>query len=315
MLSQRDSAEPQRQNITLCIYARKSKKSLWHAFCLFAYTNFGFDHRVGHWQPRSDAGTTNADDTGFVWTFSGTVSNPLGTLFDVRVIDAGPNQMIDTPEGGALAGDDIAFSIGTLTSGQSQNFGGTFETLGTSPNPASNIARAEAAVTPGGSLTVFETSLLTQCPPVIRSPDLAINKCCQPRLAVVDNTVVVAIDVSGAVCNVGTITLTNVSVVNDNGTPGNLLDDTTLLSGVTLSDTDNPNTPADDRCRSYTGSYFPSSVIGSNITDPDGAVFQDTVRANGTSVLFGAAIEETASATCMLCGQPDCPVSPPLPLP
>jgi hypothetical protein len=145
---------------------------------------------------------------------------------------------------------------------------------------------------------------------------LAINKCCQPRLAVVSNTVQVAIDVSGAVCNVGTITLTNVSVVNDNGTPGNLGDDTTLLSGVTLLDTDDPNTPADDRCASYSGSYFPSSVnVGSNITDPDGAAFQDTVRANGTSVLFGAATEETASATCSLCGQANCPVPPPLPLP
>jgi AraC-like DNA-binding protein len=32
------------------------------------------------------AGDTNATDTGFVWTFSGNVSNPVfGTLFDVRV--------------------------------------------------------------------------------------------------------------------------------------------------------------------------------------------------------------------------------------
>lgn len=261
------------------------------------------------------AGEVNATDTGFLWTYSGTISNDgFGNLYDARVIDAGPNQIIDTPTGGSISGDDILFPIGQLTPNQSVPFGGTFETIGSSPNPATNIARAEAAVTAGGALTVTATSDQTTCPQVSKSPELAVSKCCHPRLAVVDGTVRVKSEFSGQVCNKGNITLVNVSVVNDNGTPGDITDDTVILNGQTLGDTDNPATPADERCKTFSASYFPSSVnAGSSITDPDGAAFQDTVRANGSSVLFGAATEATGSATCKLCGQADCSVPPPLP--
>jgi Divergent InlB B-repeat domain len=146
------------------------------------------------------------------------------------------------------------------------------------------------------------------CPQVPINPLLSVTKACAARLEVFGEPpkVVVAIDVSGQVCNTGDITLDNVSVVNDNGTPDDLTDDSTLLSGVTLPDTDDPATPENDTCASYTGSYFPSSINAGG-TDPTLAAFQDTVTASGTARLGGEITPKpTASATCELC-----PPSPP----
>ena len=253
------------------------------------------------------AGDTNAGDTGFVWTYAGTVANiGFGPLYNVRVIDAGPDGAINTPLYGALAGDDILHTIGTLAYQTTANFGGTFETIGTTPNPAANIARVEAATVNGGNLSLSKISALANCPPVSKSKSLSINKCCNTRMVNVPGSgpsdpakVVVAVDFTGTVCNTGQVTLTGVSVVNDNGTMATS-DDTTLLSGVTL-----PDTPGS--CASFSGSYFPSTLIVGG-ADPTVASFTDTVRANGNS-LFGPAAEATGSWTCLLCSD-NCTLAP-----
>jgi hypothetical protein len=222
--------------------------------------------------------TLNASETGFVYTFQGTVTNTgFGTLHDVKVVDdAG------TP---GDASDDITFNIGTLGAQASANFSGTFES---SQNPATNTASVTAALEPGGPVTVSDVSDPAQCPPVSRTPHITVEKQCETRLVVIDNKVVVKVNFVGQVCAGDQVGLQNVTVTDDSGTPDNPADDQVFNIGSLAKGT----------CKPYTGSYLPSTTF----TDiPSSATFTDTVTARGTAPLGFGTVTATRTATCPIC--------------
>lgn len=241
-------------------------------------------------------GAVNAAQTGFTWSYNGTVTNTgFGTLFDVKVYDSGADQQLNTA-------DDKIHNFATLTG--TQQFQGTFDTIGGTPNPSINIARVEAATSPGGARTVTaEQEQPVSCPPVQISPQLSVTKNCDTTLDTMSYPALVAVgaNVSGMVCNIGAIGLKNVSVINDNGTPNDVGDDSTLLTGISLAPAGAAN-GAD--CKPYSAHYTPSSVNAGTVPTsvPGNASFSDTVRANGVDVLTSkSATQTTATASCPLC--------------
>lgn len=238
------------------------------------------------------AGAVNAAQSGFTWTYNGVVTNTgFGTLYGVTVYDSGPDQILNTA-------DDIVVNKGTLGAGDAPTFGGSFDTVGSSPNPSINIARVEAATSPGGTPTVLATSGTATCPAAVVSASISVTKACTSTLDFINNQVVVGINVNGQVCNTGDVGLKNVSVVDDNGTSGTG-DDVFLLSGANLA-----KKGAAGECQNYSGHYNPSGVnAGSSPSSvPHNAAFGDTVSAFGTDVLSSKAVTPaTATATCPLC--------------
>ena len=222
--------------------------------------------------------TVNQDETGFIYTFGGTVTNTgVGTLFDVTVVDdAG------TP---GNAADDITIPLGILAGGASASFSGTFEST---LNPATHTARVSAATSSGGTATITDTSDPSTCPPVSLTPHISVTKVCQVSLVVIDNRVVVKVDFSGQVCSGAEVGLDNVTVTDDSGTPGNPADDQVFPIGSL-----NRN-----QCAAYSGSYLPASTFTSV---PGSASFTDTVKAAGDARLGMGHVEDTRSATCPIC--------------
>lgn len=212
-------------------------------------------------------GDVNANETAFVYTYSGTVTNEgFGTVYDVTVTDQGQT-----------------FALGTLAPQQSKGFGGTFEST---LNPATNQASVTAAQSPGGDPILSDQSDVVECPPVDRDPLIGVTKECSTSLVELDGRVVVSVAFSGQVCNetggssgLDPIGLKGVSVHDDHGTI------TSPANGVIGNLA--PNT-----CASYSGSYLPSTSQ---------AVFSDTVTASGVANLGFGAVSETASASCQLC--------------
>jgi hypothetical protein len=223
-------------------------------------------------------GTVNANETGFVYTFNGIVTNTgFGALHNVVVVDdAG------TP---GNTGDDIKISLGDLGPQESKSFSGTFEST---LNPATNQASVTASTDINGGATVSDTSDPATCPPVNRNPAIDVTKVCTTSLVVIDNKVVVQVNFSGQVCAGPQIGLTNVTVTDDRGT-ADPSDDQQVFS--------TPSLPK-DTCQPYTGSYLPRTTFTS---DPSFASFTDTVTARGTAPLGFGTVEDTASATCPLC--------------
>jgi len=238
------------------------------------------------------AGTVNADQTGFVWTFSGTVKNTgMGTLYDVTVTDdqATPN---DTS-------DDVTFDLGTLGPGATTSYGpATFTT--TVVNPPTNGASVAAAIVAGGDKIVTDGPVYDECPKVQRDPHISVTKACQTGLAIMEPYVVVKISSSGQVCNPtgGTsgydpVNLVSVTVTDDKGTIGDTSDDEIFNIGDLAA----------GACKGWGPSeYYPATV---NSLTPSAAQFTDTVTAKGTAVLGFGDVEDSASDTCFLC--PPCP--------
>ena len=212
-------------------------------------------------------GEVNANETGFVYTYSGTVTNEgFGALYDVTVSDKGET-----------------FELGTLGPQESKGFGGTFES---SLNPATNQASVTAAQSPGGAPTLSDTSEVAECPAIDRDPMLGVTKECTTSVVEMGGQLVVSVSFSGQVCNetggssgIEPIGLKLVSVSDDKGTV------TSPPNGVIGNLA--PNT-----CASYSGSYLPSAKED---------VFTDTVTASGVANLGFGSVSETASANCLLC--------------
>ena len=218
-------------------------------------------------------GDVNASETGFVYTYSGNVTNEgFGTVYDVTVTDKGET-----------------FALGTISPQQSKPYGGTFAS---NLNPATNQASVTAASSPGGDPSLTDQTNVVECPAVDRDPTIGVTKDCSTSLMEVNDTVVVAVSFSGQVCNetggssgLDPIGLKNVTVSDDMGTV------TSPAEGV-IGDLA-PNT-----CVPYSGSYLPSAT---DSTVPGGATFSDTVTASGVAKLGFGSASETASATCPLC--------------
>ena len=222
--------------------------------------------------------TINPTETGFIYTFGGTVTNTgVGTLHDVTVVDdAG------TP---ANAADDITFDLGALAGGASAPFSGTFEST---LNPATHSATVTAAASDGGPATVTDTSDPSTCPPVSVTPHISVTKVCQTKLVVLNGRVVVQVDFSGQVCSGDQVGLDNVTVTDNSGTPANPADDQVFPIGSLNK----------SQCAAYSGSYLPSSTFTSI---PSAASFTDTVKAAGDARLGFGHVEDTRSATCPIC--------------
>jgi hypothetical protein len=214
------------------------------------------------------------------YTASITVKNSgIATLFDVTVTDT------------ASGGHKATLTLDSLAANTSHTFTDTFSlTPGPStPNPPTNTASVTAATSDGGLQTVTDGPVSAQCPQVSFDANLTITKTCVTRLEVQNNRVVVAVDISGQVCNVppaqgfaspiDNVTVTNTPVV----IPPILLG--TLQPG---------------ECVNYSATYFPSTVIGPGGL-PQDQTFEDTVHVTGTSTLNNQAKQNTATANCPLC--------------
>jgi hypothetical protein len=189
-------------------------------------------------------------------------------LNDVTVVDdAG------TPDNPT---DDQTISLGTLGPQASTTYSGSFEST---QNPPTNRVTVTAATTPGGAATVSDTASDT-CPPVQLSPLIDVSKNCVAKLAIVTNVVAVRIDFGGTVCATGDTGLSNVTVTDDH-------------AGLVFG----PESLAKGECKTYSGSYFPTSAN----PDPILATFTDTVTASGRAPLGFGTVTDTATATCPLC--------------
>ena len=240
------------------------------------------------------AGDVNTAETGFVYTFNGVVTNTgFGTLYDVTVIDDN-----GTP---ADTTDDFTIPLGTILKGASANYNGTFEST---LNPPTNGVTVTAASTSGGEATITDTAS-DLCPGVNRDPRIDVTKACSTRVLSENDNLVIKVEYSGQVCNgtggssgLAPISLNNVVVQDDAGTPGVPGDDPApILIGTLAAAT----------CSPYSGSYYPASA---NSQIPAEISFSDTVTATGIAALGFGTPEDSATATCRLC--PTCPECPPL---
>lgn len=232
-------------------------------------------------------GDLNADETALVFTYNIVVTNDgSGSLYDLTVVD-------DSGTPSDTSDDDTFTYAGPLAKGDSHTFNGTFEST---QNPPTNTATVAAAGSSGGSATITDSDD-DECPQVTRSPAIHVTKCCTTALTTDEDNVVVAVNYSGQVCNttggssgLSPISLNNVTVTDDSGTPNDATDDELVFGPASL--------PANS-CQGYTGSYLPATV---NDSSPDAADFSDTVTAVGTAPLGFGSVSTTASDTCPICG-------------
>lgn len=231
-------------------------------------------------------------DTTIGYTIEGRVQNTgFGTLTNVNLTDnpaaATAFQRFactgDLPSGGALGGFPT-----TLDPLASVCYRSTFNTTS---NGQDDVVTATASA---GSATV-SAQAGADCPNIQLSPAIDVTKACTTALEVVNSKLVVRVDVSGSVCNIGDSTLSNVTVT-DTDVAGNLLGTPQTL----------PALPNQNNCKSFTASYFPSSAEdqmnpGSTTLVPGLAKFSDTVTATATAPLGFQVIPDTAKAECTLC--------------
>ena len=210
----------------------------------------------------------------------------FGTVFDVTVFErpTAPG----TPE---------TLTLASLATGASHTFTHTFSyTPGlTTPNPPSNTATVTAATSPGGPQIIDGGSATATCPSVSFDAALTVSKACSSAIEVVNNQLVVAVNITGNVCNVagaaGAIAENIVGVV---------VSDTPPFSGGNV----NIGTLVPGECKPYSAKYYPdalSLVNGTPSANPGNQVFTDTAAVTGTGAISGNARANTASATCPLC--------------
>jgi hypothetical protein len=202
--------------------------------------------------------------------FSGIISNCSGdaTLFNLSVSNI--------VEGASV----LLTNVAVLSPGQKVLVNGvSMGAAGCEPVTDTLLARAfdvfGAAVISSDSAT---------CSNIV-SPCIQVTKLC-------DNAAPgQAIPFSGTVTNCGNVTLENVTVVDDNATPGNAGDDVVVFGPVTLA----PHTGG-----SYSGSYYAATCPSTN-----------TVTASGTTpqACGGALVSDTDFAVCGNPGTPGIHVS------
>jgi hypothetical protein len=215
-----------------------------------------------------------------VYTYNVTVKNSgIATLFDVTVTDT------------ASGGYSKTFTQASLAAGASAVFTDTISlTPGPStPNPPTNTASVTAATLPGGLKIVTAGPATATCPQVSFDANLTITKTCVTRLEVQGGRVVVAVDISGQVCNVAPAQgfaspIDNVMVT-----------DTPDITPTPIS----LGTLQPGECKPYFATYFPSTLIGPGV--PKDQTFEDTVHVTGTSTLNNQTKQNTATANCPLC--------------
>ncbi|MFH4676966.1 DUF11 domain-containing protein [Vibrio diabolicus] len=215
----------------------------------------------------------NETEDGYVYSYSGDVINDgVGTLYDVVVEDL---------EAGTT------HSLGAIASGDSASYSGSFESTS---NGLTNTVKVTAAATPGGQATITDTAS-DPCESLSLSPMISVTKSCESGFKLTENGIIAEVSFSGMVCNTTPgLTLVNVSVVDDSGTPEDASDDVTVVNNIEL---------ASDQCQSYTGSYIPTAFSNAETQS-----FRDTVTAVGFLKIDNTQATNTASADCDICPAP-----------
>ena len=209
--------------------------------------------------------------------YSGSVSNTGNvTLTNITVVSDQPSN--NTPVFGPI----------TLAPGEKANYTGSYLVpLDTCANVSGTVTARGYSVCNGTNTTASQT---TSCPvlPVAR---LVVTKNC-PGSPVPPGGVLAF---SGTVSNAGSVTLTNVFVVNDHPT-----NRTPVLGPITLAPRQSTN---------FSGSYQVCALC----CPP----YVDTITATGAQICNGSNVTATATASCPGVTTPrlalsvECPVSPP----
>lgn len=234
------------------------------------------------------SGDINSAETGFTFSFEGTVTNEgFGTIHDVVVTD-------DNGTPADTSDDFVVANFDSIPKGGSENYTGSFDSAGNGPT---NGISVKAASSDGGLQSITDATTAA-CPTVDREPGIRVTKACSTKVVDTGDQLVVRVEYSGQVCNttgvggVPPLSLNNVTVTDDPS--GNVHNIGTLAA-------------AD--CKDYSGSYTPASA-GSE--SPGSIAFSDTVTATGTAPLGFGSDTDSATATCPLCPTcPDCPTPSP----
>ncbi|MWV10725.1 hypothetical protein F3I62_01350 [Pseudomonas sp. R-28-1W-6] len=206
------------------------------------------------------AASVNSGGTAIDVLFNGTVTNTGNVdLENVSVVDDN-----GTP---ANPGDDVTLISGaTLQVGASLPFNGSFST-GSISSTDVVTANGQDVLT---AQAVSDTETASCAADV--NPAIAVTKQCTDATAH-DQPILF----NGTVSNSGNVALLGVSVVDDNGTPGDTSDDVTFPIGDLA-----PGASAN-----YNGSYSPGT-----------GTFTNTVLASGSDAIVSGSYSATASATC-----------------
>ena len=206
----------------------------------------------------------NAGGTGIDVQFSGSVSNTGNVVLENVVVtdDSG------TP--GDPGDDVIVLGPISLAPGESAAYNGSFGASGSSSTDTVTATGSDLL-----TQTPVDASASASCAADVL-PAIAVDKICTANI----NAGGTGIDVlfSGSVSNTGNVALENVTVVDDNGTPGVPGDDVIVLGPISLA----PGASAP-----YSGGFGAS---GSSSTD--------VVIASGTDVIEGTPVQADASASC-----------------
>ncbi len=205
-------------------------------------------------------------------TFSGTVRNTGNiTLTNVIVLD---DRVGPTP----------VFTAATMVPGASANFTGSYVVPLNCCTVSSTLSATGNDICTG---TLVSDTATATCP-VVTSPAISVTKSCPPLPLEPGDR----LKYTGTVVNTGNITLTNVTVVDDQPAPN-----TTVLGPITL---------APGESVKFFGAYtVPLDFCGT-----------DTVTAHGFDSCTGVAVSNAATTTCPILTTPQiavtkvCPANP-----
>jgi hypothetical protein len=272
--------------ITQFLSESRSSQSINATLQDFAVPNEGFQTCNIEVTKTCAAPRLNEAQDAIIYDISGTVTANGGTVFDVTLSDDpaadGAFQRVDCADPSQVLGTFPLDSLNGVAC-----YSNTI-TVPLTSNGLSDTITAEANTEPDGTGVVLTDDATAECPNLQINPQLQISKDCESVVEVVNNQVVVKVNVSGQVCNIGDTNLSNVTVTDDKAGP--------LLSVLLL-------TPG--LCAPYSGEYFPSEV---NSPLPSDLMFTDTATATATDI-FGDPVPNpdeneppvTDVATCPLC--------------
>lgn len=245
------------------------------------------------------SGVANVNGTSIDYSFNGVITNTgFGTLTNVTLTDT-PQAATPNPTVGPFsyyqctAADTPDFtkplaSASPLAAGAEVCYVSSFNTTN---NGSTNSIKVVANTTP--PLTTDATSNVATCPSLTFPTGIVATKACTASLVSNGSMLFVKVDISGTVCNQGSLALTNVFATDFVG-------GSSIGVGVPLvSTTLGPKASATE-CTTFSGSYIPA-VADLNTTTQ----FSDAVSAQGTPpAITGVPFVKTAvnaGATCGLC--------------
>ena len=184
-----------------------------------------------------------------------------------------------------LTGVSVSDSKGTVTVPPSSNIligACSSYSGGYSSTTLVNTDTATASGTGVRSHTAVSNLSLPATCSAAANPSCSVNKNCATNLVADNSRLTVKVTFDGQVCNTGNVVLSSVTLANDKDG---------VISGPS-------GTLAVSECSPYSGSYFPSSLVGQNGTATD------TVTVGASGALSSGAVACTATHECNLCPLP-----------